>query len=134
MIYKQIAKAHFSYTIWLMISEKSIMAYTFLHYGGERTQKSQQTRHTKKIFTRISNSFSPSLSFMCTCDFYRYEHIYLQKKGISKHSGKKIMWLVWTVVTCLMLNMELSMILIELMEFACIRHSWTLQEMNLTVC
>ena len=60
MIYKQIAKAHFSYTIWLMISEKSIMAYTFLHHGGERMyQKSQQARHTKKFLTRISNSFSP---------------------------------------------------------------------------
>ena len=60
---------------------------------------------------------------MGTGDFYRYEHIYLQKEGISKHSGKKIMQLVWTVVTCLMLNMELNMILIVLMEFACIIHS-----------
>ena len=37
-------------SICLTISEKSIMAYTFLHHGGARMcQKSQQTRHTKKI-------------------------------------------------------------------------------------
>ena len=60
---------------------------------------------------------------MFTCDFYRYEHIYLQKEGISKHPGKKIAQLISTVVTCLMLNMELNMILIELMELAGIRHS-----------
>ena len=70
---------------------------------------------------------------MFTCDFYWYEHIYLQKEGISKHSGKKIMQLIMTVVTCLMLNMEMNMILVELMEFAYIRHSWNLQEMNLAV-
>ena len=28
-------------------------------------------------------------TFMCTCDFYRYEHIILRKEGISKHSGKQ---------------------------------------------
>ena len=28
-------------------------------------------------------------TFRCTCDFYRYEHIILQKKGISKHSEKQ---------------------------------------------
>ena len=28
---------------------------------------------------------------MCTCDFYRYEHVILRKRkeGISKHSGKQ---------------------------------------------
>ena len=46
----QIAKSHFSYTIWLMISEKSMMVSTFLHHGDARMyQKSQQTRHTEKI-------------------------------------------------------------------------------------
>ena len=46
----QIAKRHFSYKIWLMISEKSIMVYTFLHHGDALTyQNSQQTRHTEKI-------------------------------------------------------------------------------------
>ena len=46
----QIAKGHFSYTIWLMIPENSIIAYTFLHHGDARMyQKSQQARHTGKI-------------------------------------------------------------------------------------
>ena len=46
----QIAKRHFSYTIWLMISEKSIAAYTFLHHDDAHIyQKSQQTRRTEKI-------------------------------------------------------------------------------------
>ena len=46
----QIGKGHFSYKIWLMISEKNIMAYTFLHHGDAHMyQKSQQTRHIEKI-------------------------------------------------------------------------------------
>ena len=46
----QIAKAHFSCTIWLMISQKIIMLYTFLHHGGGcMYQKSQQTRDTEEI-------------------------------------------------------------------------------------
>ena len=40
--------------------------------------------------------------------------MYLQKEGIPKHSEKKIMPLVWTVVTFLILSMELNMILIVL--------------------
>ena len=44
----------------------------------------------KKLFTRISNSLALNYyAFMFTCDFYRYEHIILQKEGISKHSGKQ---------------------------------------------
>ena len=36
------------------------MAYAFLRHGGALMyQESQQTRHTKKLFTRVSNSFSP---------------------------------------------------------------------------
>ena len=46
----QIAKRHFSYTIWLMISEKSIMVYLFLHHSDARMyQMSQQARHTERI-------------------------------------------------------------------------------------
>ena len=46
----QIAKRHFSYTIWLIISEKSIMAYTFLYHGDVHMyQRSHQIRHTEKI-------------------------------------------------------------------------------------
>ena len=52
-----------------------------------------------------------------------WKHIYIQKEGISKHFGRKIVQLVWIVVTCLILKMELNMTLIVLMEFACIRQS-----------
>ena len=55
----QIAKRHFSYTIWLMISEKSIMVYTFLHHGPwwcvPCTKSLSKQCIQKKLFTRISN-------------------------------------------------------------------------------
>ena len=75
-------------------------------------------------------------TFMCTCNFNKYEHIYTyrNKEFQTILESKKIMRLVWTVVTGLILNMKLNMILTLLMEFACIRHSWTLQQINLTVC
>ena len=54
----QIAKCHFSYMIWLMISEKSIIVLTLLlhHHDACMYQKSlsKQGIH-KKLFTRISN-------------------------------------------------------------------------------
>ena len=43
----QIAKARFRYTIWFMISGKSITRCTFPHLGRACLhQKSQQARHT----------------------------------------------------------------------------------------
>ena len=71
-------------------------------------------------------------TFMCACNFYKYEHIYTYRNKEFQNilESKKVMQLVWTVVTGLILNMILTL----LMEFACIRHSWTLQQMNLTVC
>ena len=73
---------------------------------------------------------------MCTYNFYKYEHDYTYRKKEFQNilERKKIMKLIWTVVTGLILNMELNMILILLMEFACIRRSWTLQQMNVTIC
>ena len=119
----QIAKRHFSYTIWLMISEKSIMVYTFLHHGDA-------------CHVPAKVSANKAYRKNCLLEFpIAWTHIYIQKEGISKHFGKEIIQLVWAVVTCLIWNIELSMILIVLMEFACIiRHSWTLQQINLTVC
>ena len=72
---------------------------------------------------------------MCTCNFYKYEHVYTYKKNEFQNilESQKIMHLAWTVVTSLILNMELNMIWIMLMEFASIKHSWTLQQMNLKV-
>ena len=62
---------------------------------------------------------------MCTCNFYKYEHAYTYRKKEFQNilESKKIMQLVCTVATGLILNMELNMIMILLMEFACIRHS-----------
>ena len=47
-----------------------------------------------------------------------------EKEGISKHSGKQENYAI-DLNSCylLNLNMKVNMILIELMEFACIRHS-----------
>ena len=54
----QIAKAHFRCSIWFMISLKSITRCSFLCRGALVHQIS--ARHTKKLCTGISNSFSPS--------------------------------------------------------------------------
>ena len=43
----------------------------------------------KKVFTRISNSFSPQLTFMCPCDFYRYEHYTNRKKEFQNVLERK---------------------------------------------
>ena len=110
----KIAKRHFSYTIWLMISEKSIMVYTFLHHGDA-------------CHVPAKVSANKAYRKNCLLEFpIAWTHIYIQKEGISKHFGKKIIQLVWLVVTCLFLNMELNMLLIVLMEFACIRQSFGL--------
>ena len=62
----QIAKTQFRYTIWFGISEKSITRYTFLHCGGAHMyQKSQQTRHSKKIVCQNFQSFNPWKSPSC---------------------------------------------------------------------
>ena len=105
----QIAKRHFSYTIWL-ISEKSIIVYTFLH-------------HDDDMRTCTKSLGKQGIQKSCLLEFpIALTHIYIQKEGISKHFGKKITICLIEVVTCLVrvLNMELNMILIVLMDFACI--------------
>ena len=42
---------------------------------------------------------------MCTCDFYRYEHIILRKEGISKHSGKQENFAIG-LDSCYLFNLE----------------------------
>ena len=92
----QTAKRHFSYTIWLMISEKSIMVYTFFHHAWLCT-------HVPKV------SANKAYRKNCFLEFpIAWTHIYIQKKRTSKHFGKEIIQLVWTVATCLILNMELN--------------------------
>ena len=129
----EIPKAHFTYLIWIMICGKSIIhtIFTMVMHACTKSLSKQAYKinclQEFPIFLALNY-----YTFMCTCN--PWTHIYLQKEGISKHSGKQeIMQLVWTIVTRLILNMKPNMILALLMEFACIRHSWTLQ-MNLTVC
>ena len=96
-----------------------------------------------------------SLQMKCLVHFY-HPPVTLFEKG-TKYCGVAILWkemnwkfiFLWRkinwyglqiakhnfIVTCSILNMELmNIILIVLMEFACIRHRWTLQQINLTVC
>ena len=72
-------------------------------------------------------------TFMGTCNFSKYEHKYTYRNKEFQNilESQKIMQLVWTVVTGLILNMKLNMVLTLIMEFACIRLSWTLQQINL---
>ena len=44
-------------------------------------------------------------TFMSTCDFYRFEHIILQKEGISKHSGKQENFAIG-LDSCYLFNLE----------------------------
>ena len=101
----KIAKAHFRYTIWLMISEKSITKCMILRgafvaptYSKQSTKKNV---HQKFYFFRYWNCLYVNYSVLKT-----WALIYLRKAGISKHSEKKIMQFLWTVVTCLLKNVE----------------------------
>ena len=52
-------------------------------------------------------------TFICACNFYKCEHIYTYRNKEFQNilESKKIMHLVWTVITGLILNMKLKMIL-----------------------
>ena len=52
----------------------NITRCTFLQ--GERVVLKVSTSHTKKLWTRISNSFSPEINFIWTSGFYRHEQLY----------------------------------------------------------
>ena len=130
----QIPKAHFSYSIWLMISDKSIMLCYGVHVSSSWWCMHVPRVSANKAYKKNCLQEFPILlalnyyTFMCTCDFYRYEHVYTYRKKEFQNilESKKNMQLAWTVATCLILNIELYMILIVLTEFACIRHSWIL--------
>ena len=66
--------------------------------------------------------------------FYRYEHIILQKEGISKHSGKQENFAVG-LDSYYLFNLEhgTEHEIDRAYGLACIWHSWTLQPMNLKV-
>ena len=72
-----IAKHHFGYTIWLMISEKSIMAYTFLHHGDQACTKRLSKQGIQKKLLDYYFQF--------------LEHIYTyRKKEFQKILEKKL--------------------------------------------
>ena len=106
-----------------MISEKSIMLCYGIHVSSSWwcmpvPRVSANKAYKKNCFQEFPILLALNYyTFMCTCDFYRNEHIILHEEGISKHSGKQENF---AVVTCLILNMELNMRLIGLMEFASI--------------
>ena len=128
----QIPKAHFSYLIWLMICGKSIIYAIFImvmHLPSASANKAYKTNCLEEFPILLPVNY---YTYMCT---YKFEHVYTYKKNEFQNilESQKIMHLVWAVVTGLILNMKLNMIWIMLMEFACIKHSWTLQQMNLKV-
>ena len=51
----QIAKAHFRYTIWFLVSEKNV-SWDF--FAVELVYDKVWTRHTKTLCTKMSNSFN----------------------------------------------------------------------------
>ena len=62
-------KAHFRYTIWFMISEKVIIRYTFLQNCQQGKQKACVPKFP--ILSALNQ-----ITFMWTCGFYWYEHVY----------------------------------------------------------
>ena len=83
-----------------------------------------------KLCTRISNSFSPLKLLSCVLVIFINMSTYILSEGRKF----KTFWKEKAIAldSCYLLikkllNMELN-ILIVLMEFACIRHSWTLQQ------
>ena len=74
------------------------MACTFLHHGGARMyQVSQQTRHKKICLQEFLILLALNYyTVICTCDFYRYEHVYTYRKKEFQNilKRKKIMQLV----------------------------------------
>ena len=126
----QITKTHFSYSIWSMISEKLPVPWYgvhVFHHGGSRMyQESQQTRYTKKFVYKKFQFFQPLIIVpSCVLVIFMDINTYIlteRKEFQNILESKKIMQLVWTAVTCLIMNMRLNMILLVLMEFARIRH------------
>ena len=128
-----IAKAHFKYTIWFIISEKSIMRCTVSSRCMHGTKS--LTRHTKKVCFKIFRSFSPKITFMWTfTDMNTY-------KLTEGRNFKILLKANYTAAldSCYMftkktLNIELNIMLIVLIEYAYIRDSFTLQQFPWIPC
>ena len=129
----QIAKAYFMYTIWFMISGKSIMGCTFLCNGSYVHQKSQKGIQ-KKLCTRISNSFSlfklPSFGVVGFTDMNTYRLTESNNFKTFLEENYAIVFDSCYLFTKKMLNVKLNMMLIVFIEVAYIRHSWTLKQIR----
>ena len=88
--------------------------YHEVHVSLRCTSNTKSLKETQKLPSALR---LPSCELMVYIDIWL---IHLQKEGISKHSWKKIMQLLWTAV-------EHGM-LIVLMEFAYTRHIWIFQQ------
>ena len=146
----QIAKVHFRYKIWFIISEKDITKCMFFLFWHEAPKI--LTRHIKKNYIFLILSALKLLSSGLVV-LQIWTHIILQKTEISllkesyKHFWKKVMQIVLSscyIFIKKVLNMVLKMILIVLMEFLYLIHCLTTvdstntfkfqQVMNLTAC
>ena len=107
-----------------MVSEKSIMKYTFLHCCGARMyQKSQQTKHTNKMCSKFSSSFIQPLKLpYCVLVIFIDMTTYILTEGKNFKTFLKennaIALDNCYLFTKKMLIMEMNMILMVYMEFA----------------
>ena len=91
----QITKTRSRCTIWFMTSQKK---YHKVHASSlwSLTHALKASTNKRRIQKKV---VCQNCQNIWTC-------IYLQKQGASKHSRKKIIQLLWTVVTCLLKNVE----------------------------
>ena len=94
-----------------MISEKSIMlcfgvhvssSWWCMHVPRVSANKTYEKNCLQEFLILSALNY---YTFMCTCDFYRYEHIILQKEGISKHSWKQENFAIG-LDNCYLFNLE----------------------------
>ena len=110
-------------TIWFMISEKSITRCAFLHYGACMHHKSQQSipKNCAPEFPILSALKLPLGGLMVFIDITTY--MFTEDRNFKKCLKDNY------AITCyLFTDKTLNMILIVLMEFAYIRHSWNLKQ------
>ena len=112
------------YTIWFMISEKKKQKKKQVQVSSPwcmyTPQKSQRG---------IQNFFSALKLLLCGLVVLTDMSAYLQKEaGVSKHSWKKIIQLLWTVLSYLLENVKYE--IKHNINSTCgdIRHLWNLQQ------
>ena len=104
-------------------------SWWWMHVPRPSANKAYKTNSWQKFPILLALDY---YTFMCT--IFINMNTYILTEGRNFKTFWKARKLFWTVFPCLILNMELNLILILLIEFACIRQSWTLQQINLTVC